>query len=296
MTLAPGSRLGPYEINSPLGEGGMGVVYRATDPKLRREVAIKVLPEAFAADVDRLARFEREAQVPSQLQHPNIASIYGLEESSGVRALVMELVEGEDLSERLKRGPPPREEVLTVSRQIAEALEAAHEKGIVHRDLKPANVKLTPERKVKVLDFGLAKAMDPPARSTSAADLARSTTLTSSPSPTSAYGTQLGVILGTAVYGDEAGDLFLLPLSGDRTPVPFLSAPGRQAHAQLSPDGSLFAHASNEQRSFGVFVGTVPPSGAIWQISTGGGTMPRWRRLGRELYYRAADRSLIARA
>ncbi|MBK8597952.1 MAG: serine/threonine-protein kinase [Holophagales bacterium] len=296
MTLAPGSRLGPYEINSPLGEGGMGVVYRATDPKLRREVAIKVLPEAFAADVDRLARFEREAQVPSQLQHPNIASIYGLEESSGVRALVMELVEGEDLSERLKRGPPPREEVLTVSRQIAEALEAAHEKGIVHRDLKPANVKLTPEGKVKVLDFGLAKAMDPPARSTSAADLARSTTLTSSPSLTSAYGTQLGVILGTAVCGDEAGDLFLLPLSGDRTPVPFLSAPGRQAHAQLSPDGSLFAHASNEQRSFGVFVGTVPPSGAIWQISTGGGTMPRWRRLGRELYYRAADRSLIARA
>ena len=200
MTLVPGSRLGPYEITAPLGEGGMGVVYRATDSKLKREVAIKVLPEAFAADADRLARFEREAQVLAQLQHPNIASIYGLEESGGVRALVMELVEGEDLAERLKRGPLPLDEALAVARQIAEALEAAHEKGIVHRDLKPANVKLTPEGKVKVLDFGLAKAMDPPRGSASAADLARSPTLMNSPTMTAAHGTQLGVILGTAAY------------------------------------------------------------------------------------------------
>ena len=199
MTIAPGSRLGPYEITAPLGEGGMGIVYRATDPKLRREVAIKVLPEAFAADAERLARFEREAQVLAQLQHPNIASIYGLEESSGVRALVMELVEGEDLAERLKRGPLPLDEALAVARQIAEALEAAHEKGIVHRDLKPANVKLTPEGKVKVLDFGLAKAMDPPGAS-SAADLARSPTMMNSPTMTATHGTQLGVILGTAAY------------------------------------------------------------------------------------------------
>ncbi len=200
MSLSPGSHLGPYEINAPLGEGGMGVVYRATDSKLKRQVAIKVLPEAFAADADRLARFEREAQVLAQLQHPNIASIYGLEESSGVRALVMELVEGEDLAERLKRGPLPLDEALAVARQIAEALEAAHEKGIVHRDLKPANVKLTPEGKVKVLDFGLAKAMDPPAGSASAADLARSPTLMNSPTMTAVQGTQLGVILGTAAY------------------------------------------------------------------------------------------------
>ncbi len=145
MSLSPGTRLGSYEITSPLGEGGMGVVYRATDSKLKREVAIKVLPEAFAADAERLARFEREAQLLAQLQHPNIASIYGLEESGGVRALVLELVEGEDLSERLKRGALPLEEALAIARQIAEALEAAHEKGIVHRDLKPGNVKLTPD-------------------------------------------------------------------------------------------------------------------------------------------------------
>ncbi len=157
MATGVGTRLGVYEVTAKLGEGGMGEVYRATDSKLKREVAIKVLPEAFAADADRLARFEREAQVLAQLQHPNIASIYGLEESNGVRALVMELVDGEDLAERLKRGALPLDEALAVARQIAEALEAAHEKGIVHRDLKPANVKLTPDGKVKVLDFGLAR-------------------------------------------------------------------------------------------------------------------------------------------
>ncbi len=194
MTLAPGSRLGPYEITAPLGEGGMGVVYRATDPKLKREVAIKVLPEAFAANVDRLARFEREAQVLAQLQHPNIASIYGLEDSGGVRALVMELVDGEDLAERLKRGPLPIDEALVVARQIAEALEAAHEKGIVHRDLKPANIKVTSDGKVKVLDFGLAKAMD--ADDGTSGDPAR---LSLSPT-VSRHTTEAGVILGTAAY------------------------------------------------------------------------------------------------
>ena len=200
MATGVGTRLGAYEIIGKLGEGGMGEVWRATDSKLKREVAIKVLPEAFADDAERLARFEREAQVLAQLQHPNIASIYGLEESSGIRALVMELVEGEDLAERLKRGMLPLDETLAVARQIAEALEAAHEKGIVHRDLKPANVKFTADGKVKVLDFGLAKAMDPPAGSTSAADLARSPTLMNSPTMTAAQGTQLGVILGTAAY------------------------------------------------------------------------------------------------
>jgi len=191
MATGVGTRLGAYEITAKLGEGGMGEVYRATDPKLKREVAIKVLPEPFAADADRLARFEREAQVLAQLQHPNIASIYGLEESSGVRALVMELIEGEDLAERLKRGPLPLEEALSVALQIAEALEAAHERGIVHRDLKPANVKLTPDGKVKVLDFGLAKAMDPAGASST--DVQNSPTLT-------AHATQAGVLLGTAAY------------------------------------------------------------------------------------------------
>jgi serine/threonine protein kinase len=193
-----GTRLGPFEITAKLGEGGMGEVYRATDSKLKREVAIKVLPPAFTADPERLARFEREAQILAQLHHPNIASIFGLEDSGGVQALVMELVEGPTLAERLTSGPLPLEDVLTVAKQIAEAFEAAHEKGIVHRDLKPQNIKLTADGNVKVLDFGLAKALDPSA-SSSAADLARSPTIMNSPTLTAA-GTQLGVILGTAAY------------------------------------------------------------------------------------------------
>ena len=177
----------------------MGEVYRATDSRLKREVAIKVLPDAFTADRERLARFEREAQLLAQLHHPNIAAIHGLEESGGTRALVMELVEGEELAAIVARGPLPVEEALAIARQIAEALEAAHERGIVHRDLKPANVKVRPDGTVKVLDFGLAKAMEP-ASSASAAELARSPTLLNSPTLTAAHGTQLGLILGTAAY------------------------------------------------------------------------------------------------
>ncbi|MBP9145680.1 MAG: serine/threonine-protein kinase [Thermoanaerobaculia bacterium] len=195
-----GQRLGPYEITAKLGEGGMGEVYRATDTKLRREVAIKVLPAAFTADKERLARFEREAQLLAQLHHPNIASIFGLEESDGVKALVMELVDGPTLAERLESGPLSFTESLSFALQIAQALEEAHEKGIVHRDLKPQNVKASSEGKAKVLDFGLAKAMESSAGGSSAADLARSPTLMQSPTLTAAHGTQLGVILGTAAY------------------------------------------------------------------------------------------------
>jgi hypothetical protein len=193
-----GTRLGPYEITAKLGEGGMGEVWRATDSKLKREVAIKVLPAAFTADPERLQRFEREAQLLAQLHHPHIASIFGLEESDGVQGLVMELVEGEDLAARIARGPLPLEEALPIAQQIAQALEAAHERGIVHRDLKPQNVKLTADGTVKVLDFGLAKAMDAVGGSASA-ELARSPTIMNSPTLTAA-GTQLGVILGTAAY------------------------------------------------------------------------------------------------
>jgi eukaryotic-like serine/threonine-protein kinase len=201
VTLSTGARLGPYEITAKLGEGGMGEVYRATDTKLDRQVAIKVLPAEFTEDEERLARFEREARLLAQLHHPNIASIFGLEESEGTRALVMELVEGPTLAERLAQGPFPFNESLSVALQIAHALEEAHEKGIVHRDLKPQNIKASIEGKVKVLDFGLAKAMDPAAGSAaSAADLARSPTLMQSPTLTAAHGTQLGVILGTAAY------------------------------------------------------------------------------------------------
>ncbi|MCB1009712.1 MAG: serine/threonine protein kinase, partial [Acidobacteria bacterium] len=152
-----GSKLGPYSVTAKLGEGGMGEVYRATDTKLEREVAIKVLSAAFVEDPERLARFEREAKLLAQLHHPNIASVFGLEESAGVRALVMELVEGPTLAERLAQGGLSIDESLSIARQIAEALEAAHEKGIVHRDLKPQNVKASLEGNLKVLDFGLAK-------------------------------------------------------------------------------------------------------------------------------------------
>ena len=165
-----GTTLGNYLITAKLGEGGMGEVWRATDSQLKREVAIKVLPAAFTEDKERLARFEREAQLLAQLHHPNIASIFGLELSGGARALVMELVEGPTLADRLSHGALPLEESLAIARQIAEALEAAHEKGIVHRDLKPQNIKVALDGTVKVLDFGLAKAMDAPAGS--AADLA----------------------------------------------------------------------------------------------------------------------------
>jgi len=194
MALAAGTRLGPYEILGPLGAGGMGEVYRATDTKLGREVAIKVLPLEVAQDPERLARFEREAKLLASLNHPNIAAIYGLEESDGKPFLALELVEGEDLKQRLARGAVPVDEALEIVEQIAEALEEAHGKGIVHRDLKPANVKLTPDGKVKVLDFGLAKAWGGDASSGgSSIDLSESPTLART-------GTLAGVILGTAAY------------------------------------------------------------------------------------------------
>ena len=190
VTLAAGTKLGPYEIVSPLGAGGMGEVYRARDAKLNRDVAIKVLPEAVAKDTERLARFRREAQVLASLNHPHIAAIYGLEEAGGIEALVLELVEGETLAERIAGGPVPVDEALEIARQIARALEAAHEKGIVHRDLKPSNVKLDPAGQVKVLDFGLAKALSSDG---SSPDVTSSPTLT-------AAATQAGVIIGTAAY------------------------------------------------------------------------------------------------
>jgi len=212
MTLAAGTKLGPYGILAPLGAGGMGEVYRARDGRLGREVAIKVLPAAVANDAERMARFQREAQMLASLNHPNIASIYGLEDSGGVRALVMELVEGPTLAERIatrargdsagaglapparaqQEAPLPLNEALGIAKQIAEALEAAHERGIIHRDLKPANVKVTEGGTVKVLDFGLAKAFNPQ-------DSAANLNQTNSPTLGIAA-TRAGVILGTAAY------------------------------------------------------------------------------------------------
>src|SRR6516225_628311 len=203
--LSPGTKLGPYEVVAALGAGGMGEVYRARDTKLNRDVALKVLPEEFTRNAERMARFQREAQVLASLNHPNIATIYGLEESNGNCALVMELVEGPTLGERIAgatvgAGPAPRapqwmplqiDESLHIAKQIAEGLEYAHERGVIHRDLKPANVKVRPDGTVKILDFGLAKALEEtPAAAGSISD-----------SPTiSAAATREGIILGTAAY------------------------------------------------------------------------------------------------
>src|SRR5437867_3447022 len=184
-----GTKLAYYEITAHLGAGGMGEVYQATDTKLGRSVAVKFLPEAFSHDSERVARFEREARVLASLNHPNIAAIHGLEESGGRKFLVMELVAGETLAERIARGAIPLDESLAVAKEIAEALEVAHDKGIVHRDLKPANVKITPEGRVKVLDFGLARHLEIPAAGPD-----------ESQSPTVAGLTQAGMILGTPSY------------------------------------------------------------------------------------------------
>ena len=185
-----GRRLGAYHVYERIGAGGMGEVYRARDTKLGRDVAIKILPRHFTSDPERLARFEREARMLASLNHPHIGAIYGLEDADGVRALVLELVDGETLADRIARGPIPLNDALAIARQIADALEAAHEKGIIHRDLKPANIKITPDGVVKVLDFGLAKAASGDAAS---ADLTQSPTMT-------VGGTREGVILGTAAY------------------------------------------------------------------------------------------------
>ena len=192
MALSAGTRIGPYEVVGSIGTGGMGEVCRATDANLKRAVAIKVLPESVASDLEPLARFQREAEVLARLNHPNIAAIYGLERSNGITALVMELVEGPTLADRIAEGPIPVDEALPIAKQIAEALEAAHEQGIIHRDLKPANIKVRPDGTVKVLDFGLAKALQPSS--------VPSVDVTASPTITSPAMTQMGMILGTAAY------------------------------------------------------------------------------------------------
>ena len=189
MSLSAGTSIGHYDVTSLLGEGGMGQVWQATDTQLNRQVALKILPDAFADDPDRLARFTREAQILASLNHPNIAAIYGIEEAEGTRALVLELVEGPTLADRIAKGPIPLDEALPIAKQIADALEAAHEAGVIHRDLKPANIKVREDGTVKVLDFGLAKALDP----NPDVDPSQSPTLT-------AAATQMGVIMGTAAY------------------------------------------------------------------------------------------------
>src|SRR6516164_689776 len=187
MALVAGARLGAYEILAPLGAGGMGEVYRAHDSTLGRDVALKILPESFVQDSDRLARFKREAQVLASLNHPNIAAIYGFEASDGVKALVLELVDGPTLADRIAQGPISLDDALPIARQIAGALDAAHEQGIIHRDLKPANIKVRADEVVKVLDFGLAKLADPAGPQAGVPGLN-----TMSPTMTSPVGTSAG--------------------------------------------------------------------------------------------------------
>jgi eukaryotic-like serine/threonine-protein kinase len=195
MALIPGTRLGPYEVVSAIGAGGMGEVYRARDTKLHRDVALKILSPAFAADPDRLARFHREAQVLASLNHPHIGTIYGFEDSGDTHALVLEFVDGPTLADRIAQGPIPIDEALPIAIQIAEALEAAHEQGIIHRDLKPANINLRPDGTVKVLDFGLAKLNDP-----NVPNGPHDPNASMSPTITSPAMTGVGVLLGTAAY------------------------------------------------------------------------------------------------
>ena len=190
MPLTPGTRLGHYEILAPLGAGGMGEVYRASDTQLGRDVALKVLPATFLRDPDRMVRFQREAQVLASLDHSNIGHIYGIVDSEDSRGLVLALIEGPTLADRIEVGPLPLDEAIAISKQIIEALEYAHDRGVVHRDLKPANVKITPEGVVKVLDFGLAKVLE---------DEPTESSLMNSPTLTVGH-TRAGVILGTAAY------------------------------------------------------------------------------------------------
>ena len=192
MPLSAGDKLGYFNVLSLLGKGGMGEVYRALDTQLKREVALKVLPAAFSADPERLARFQREAELLASLDHPNIGHIYGMVQAERNWALVLALIEGPTLADRIAQGPVPADEAIALSKQIIDALEYAHERGVIHRDLKPANIKVTPDGVVKVLDFGLAKALDQRAGSTS---------LDPENSPTLTMGaTQAGVIMGTAAY------------------------------------------------------------------------------------------------
>jgi serine/threonine protein kinase len=257
MSLTPGSRFGAYEITAQIGVGGMGEVYRARDTKLNREVALKVLPDLFANDPERLARFEREAQVLASLNHPHIAHIYGIEEApKGQRALVLELVEGPTLADRIARGPIPLAEAIAIAQQIADALDTAHEQGVIHRDLKPANIKVREDGTVKVLDFGLAKAMTPDAASGGATGAMNSPTM-------SARATEMGIILGTAAYmspeqakgksADRRADVWAFGV------VLFEMLTGRQTFTGETPS-EVMASVMKEEPDWNTVPASLPPS------------------------------------
>lgn len=306
MSLSSGTRLGHYEVRTPLGAGGMGEVYRARDTRLGRDVALKILPDAFADDPERLARFEREATTLAALNHPHIAHIHGVEESGSTRALVMELVEGDDLAQRLVRGALPVDEAVPIARQIADALEAAHGAGIIHRDLKPANIKVRPDGTVKVLDFGLAKALDTTAGIGS--DRGHSPTITSPAAMTHA-----GVILGTAAYMapeqargkavDPRADIWAFGC------VLYEMLAGRRAFGGDDLPDTLTA-IMRDMPAWNALPADTPPAvravlercleiyardargGGQRQITTTGAEEPRWSADGRRLYFRSGSRMM----
>jgi len=277
QSMMVGRRFGVYHVLAPLGAGGMGEVYRARDTRLGRDVAIKIVPHEFSALPDRLARCEREARMLAALNHPHIAAIYGIEDDEGIHALVLELVDGETLAERIARGPLPVTQALEIARQIADALDAAHEKGIVHRDLKPANIKITPEGVVKVLDFGLAKL-----ESAGSGQLAAGSPLTESPTIT-VDGTRAGLIVGTAAYMSPEQARGVAPRSG-ATPYPFVVGPFAENQSAFSPDGQWVAYESNESGTGEVYVKSFGGAGKQ-QVSRGGGHSARWKRDGTEIFY-----------
>ncbi len=263
MSLAIGTQLGSHEITALLGKGGMGEVYRARDTKLKREVAIKILPDEFSRDPERLARFQREAEVLASLNHPNIAAIYDVDEANSSRFLVLEFVGGETLAEQIRRGPIPLEDALKIATQICEALGAAHEKGIVHRDLKPANIKVTSDGKVKVLDFGLAKALE---ISPASWDFSNSPTVMTGSMPGTIMGTALvqraipwatGMLAGAIIAGLAIWSLKPAPVPEERpvsrAVVPLL--PGQQLAGleqpavAVSPDGTQLAYVASDNSS-----------------------------------------------
>lgn len=279
MALTIGSQLGSHEIIALLGKGGMGEVYRARDLKLKREVAIKILPEEFARDADRVSRFQREAEVLASLNHNNIAAIYDLQEVNGQRFLVLELVEGEALSERLSMGPLPIGDVLHIAQRICEALEAAHEKGVVHRDLKPSNIKLTPDGDVKVLDFGLAKM-----RESERANV----NLSSSPTMVTASSMPGRVAVTRSVLGKQ--DIWILDsLRGSYTRL--TSDQAIDQYSSWSPDDMQIAFQSNRKGTFDLYRTSARGPGADEEIleTSNIKSVGDWSRDGRFLIYAEAD-------
>jgi serine/threonine protein kinase len=329
MPLTAGTRIGSYEVLGSLGAGGMGEVYRARDSRLHRDVAIKVLPDVFAADPDRLARFTREAQTLAALNHPHIAQIHGLEESAGRRGLVLELVDGEDLSAIIARGPLPPDDALPMARQIADALEAAHDAGIIHRDLKPANIKVRADGTVKVLDFGRAKAFAPDADS-GAADAMRSPMLTAratamggssarlltwrrsrrrggrsiaapTSGPSAACSTRCwpaGLRRGDRSNHATGNDTWVVGLDPAAEPRPVVQTSANEGYPAFSPDGAWLAYSSTEGGVAEVYVQPFPGPGRREQVSSGGGISPVWAPDGRSIYYLdpARGRALVVRS